>query len=73
MRDNRLLMSVLQRRLGGIMLVFVLLYWNALPAARGVTATARRGVRRAHRRATHSVSVGVGLVSIVLALTLPIH
>jgi uncharacterized membrane protein len=69
--DNRLLLSVYSAGFVGIMLVFVLLYWNVYRkrAALGLTAEeifeARAGAR------THALSLGVGLASIVMAWTLP--
>lgn len=70
--DNRLLLTVYSVGFVGIMLVFVLLYWNVyrkrafLKLTNEETFDARAGVR------THALSMGVGLVSIVLALTLPL-
>lgn len=71
--DNRLLMTVYSLGFVGIMLVFVLLYWNvyrkreALHLSPEAVFDARVGAR------THALSMGVGLVSIVLAQTLPLH
>jgi uncharacterized membrane protein len=70
--DNRLLLTVYSIGFVGIMLVFVLLYWNvhrrrvALGLSAAESFDAFAGVR------THALSMGVGLASIVLALTLPI-
>lgn len=69
--DNRLLLSVYSAGFVGIMLVFVLLYWNVYRkrAALGLSAEeifeARAGAR------THALSMGVGLVSIAMAWLLP--
>lgn len=71
--DNRLLLSVYSLGFVGIMLVFVLLYWNVyrkravLKLSGEEVFDAMVGVR------THALSMGVGLVSIVLAQTLPLN
>jgi hypothetical protein len=71
-RDGRLLMWVYSAGFVAMMFVFVLLYWNQYRrrVALGLTPAqvfdARAGARM------HMVSVTVGLVSIVLALTIPI-
>ena len=71
--DNRLLLSVYSLGFFGIMLVFVLLYWNiyrkraVLNLSGEEVFDAMVGVR------THALSMGVGLVSIVLAQVLPLH
>jgi len=71
--DNRLLLWVYSAGFVGMMLVLALLYLNVYRKRERLGLTpleafeARAGVR------THAVSVFVGLLSIVLALTLPIN
>lgn len=71
--DNRLLLWVYSAGFAGMMGLFALLYWNVyrkrhrLPLSPEDVFDAKAGVR------THFISVGVALVSIVLALTVPIQ
>lgn len=71
--DNRLLLTVYSLGFVGIMLVFVLLYWNVYRKRTALKLTPEEvfdalvGVR------SHGLSIAVGLVSIVLAQTLPLH
>jgi hypothetical protein len=71
--DSRLMMWVYSAGFVAMMSVFALLYWNvyrkrdALGLSPLEIFDARAGVR------THLISVGVGLVSIVMALTLPVY
>jgi uncharacterized membrane protein len=70
--DGRLLMWVYSAGFAAMMFVFVLLYWNVYRRRDRLGLTpaqafeARAGVR------THFVSVFVGVLSVVLALALPI-
>jgi uncharacterized membrane protein len=70
--DNRLLLWVYSAGFAGMMALFALLYWNVyrkrvrLQLSAEDVFDARAGVR------THLISVSVALVSIVLALTVPI-
>jgi hypothetical protein len=70
--DGRLLMWVYSAGFAAMMFVFVLLYWNAYRTRDRLSLTpaqafeARAGIR------THLVSVFVGVLSVILALTLPI-
>jgi hypothetical protein len=72
-QDGRLMMWVYSAGFVAMMLVFALLYWNqykrrdAFALSPEQVFAARTGAR------THLLSVGVGLVSIVLALTVPIE
>jgi len=69
--DNRLLLSVYSGGYAGIMLIFLMLYWN-VHRKRAALALSDRDVFEAWAGArTHSISVGVGLLSIVLAWLLP--
>jgi uncharacterized membrane protein len=69
--DNRLLLSVYSGGFVGMMLVFVLLYWNVYRKRAALQLTpheefdARAGMR------THAVSLGVGLLSVAMAWVLP--
>ena len=71
--DARMMMWIYSAGFVAMMAVFVLLYWNqyrsrdALGLSDQQTFAARTGAR------THVLSVLVGLVSIVLALTVPIQ
>ena len=71
--DNRMLLWVYSAGFVGMMLVLVLLYWNVYRKRKVLELTpedafdARAGAR------THLVSVSVGLLSIVLALTVPVE
>ena len=70
--DARMMMWVYSAGFAAMMVVFALLYWNqyrrrdALRLTDEQAFTARAGAR------THVLSVAVGLVSVVLALTVPI-
>lgn len=72
-QDGRLMMWVYGAGFVAVMLVYAMLYWNqyrqraALALSGQQVFEARTGAR------THLLSVAVGLVSIVLALTLPIE
>ncbi len=72
-QDGRLMMWVYSAGFVAMMLVFALLYWNqyrnraAFALSPEQAFAARTGAR------THLLSVGVGLVSIVLALTVSIE
>jgi uncharacterized membrane protein len=69
--DNRVLLSVYSVGFVGMMLVFVLLYWNVLRKRVALQLTeeeifdARAGAR------THAISMSVGILSIVMAWVLP--
>lgn len=71
-QDGRLMMWVYSAGFVAMMLIFALLYWNqyrqrtAFRLSDEQAFAARTGAR------THLLSVGVGLVSIVMALTVPI-
>jgi uncharacterized membrane protein len=71
--DGRLMMWVYSAGFVAMMLVFVLLYWNQYRqrAAFGLSAEQAFAARTGAR--THMLSVGIGLVSVVLALTVPIQ
>ena len=71
--DNRMLLWVYGAGFVGMMLVLTLLYWNVYRkrAQLGLTPEEAFDARMGAR--THLVSVSVGLVSIVMALTVPIH
>ena len=72
-QDGRLMMWVYSAGFVAMMLVFALLYWNqyrrrtAFGLSPEQAFTARTGAQ------THLLSVGVGLLSIVMALTVPIE
>ena len=71
--EGRMMMWIYSAGFVAMMCVFVLLYWNQyrrrgpLGLSPEQAFAARTGAR------THLVSVGVGLVSVLLALTVPIH
>jgi uncharacterized membrane protein len=71
--DNRLLLWVYSAGFAGMMALFALLYWNVyrkrvrLRLSPEDVFDARAGVR------THFISISVALLSIVLALTVPIQ
>ena len=70
--DNRLLLSVYSVGFVGIMLVFVLLYNNVYRKRERLGLTAEEAFDAHAGARTHGISVCVGLVSIVLAWTLPL-
>lgn len=70
--DNRLLLTVYSIGFVGIMLVFVLLYWNVHRRRVALGLTEEESFDASAGARTHALSMGVGLVSIVLALTLPV-
>ena len=71
--DGRLLMWVYSAGFVGMMLIFVLLYWNTYRRRERLNLTplqvfdAWAGIR------THAISAGVGTLSIVLAFVVPIN
>ena len=71
--DNRMLMWVYSAGFVAMFTIFMLLYWNMYTRRERMQLSQRQvfeawvGVR------THAMSVGVGLLSIVLALTVPIN
>ena len=71
--DNRMLMWVYSAGFVAMFAIFMLLYWNMYTRRERMQLSNRQvfeawvGVR------THAMSVGVGLLSIVLALTVPIN
>ena len=71
--DNRLLLSVYSAGFIGIMLVFVLLYWNVYRKREALRLTAEEAFDAYAGVRTHCVSVSVGLLSLVLAWTLPVN
>jgi uncharacterized membrane protein len=71
--DNRLLLSVYSAGFVGIMLVFVLLYWNVYRKREQLELTPEEAFDARAGARTHCVSIGVGLVSLVLAWTLPVN
>jgi uncharacterized membrane protein len=71
--DNRLLLSVYSTGFVGIMLVFVLLYWNVYRKREALQLTAEDAFDAKAGARTHGVSVCVGLVSLALAWTLPVN
>lgn len=70
--DNRFLLSVYSVGFVGIMLVFVMLYNNVYRKRERLALTAEEAFDAHAGARTHSISVCVGLVSIVLAWTLPL-
>jgi uncharacterized membrane protein len=71
--DNRMLMWVYSAGFVAMFTIFTLLYWN-MYARRGWMRLSERQVFEAWAgMRTHALSVIVGLVSIVLALTVPIQ
>jgi uncharacterized membrane protein len=69
--DNRLLLWVYGAGFVGMMLVFVLLYWNVYRKRVVLKLTAEEIFDARAGARTHAVSVGVGILSIVMAVTLP--
>jgi uncharacterized membrane protein len=69
--DNRLLLSVYSGGFVGIMLVYVLLYWNVYRKREALKLTAEDAFDARAGARTHAVSLGVGLLSMVLAWALP--
>ncbi|HEX7283713.1 MAG TPA: TMEM175 family protein [Vicinamibacterales bacterium] len=71
--DNRMLMWVYSAGFAAMFAIFMLLYWNMYTRRERMQLSKRQvfeawvGVR------THAMSVGVGLLSIVLAVTVPIN
>jgi uncharacterized membrane protein len=71
--DARLLMAVYSAGFAAMMLVFVLLYWNVYRRRATLDLTPAQAFEAWAGRRTHLVSVAVGLLSVILALTLPIE
>ena len=71
--DNRLLLWVYSAGFVGMMLVLCLLYLNVYRKREQLQLTGEEAFDAMAGARTHAVSVGVGLLSIVLALTMPIH
>ncbi|HYB97118.1 MAG TPA: TMEM175 family protein [Vicinamibacterales bacterium] len=71
--DNRLLLSVYSAGFVGIMLVFVLLYWNVYRRRDALRLSDEDVFDAAAGARTHALSTCVGLVSLVLAWTLPVN
>jgi hypothetical protein len=70
--DNRLLLSVYSVGFVGIMLVFVMLYNNVYRKRAQLGLTAEESFDAHAGARTHAISMCLGLVSIVLAWTLPL-
>ncbi len=71
MIDNRLLLSVYSAGFVGIMLVYVLLYWNVYRKREVLKLSAEDAFDARAGARTHAISLSVGLVSIVMAWVLP--
>ena len=70
--DNRMLLWVYSSGFVGMMLVFVLLYWNVYRKRHVLGLTAEEAFDARMGARTHMISVSVGLLSIVMALTIPV-
>ena len=71
--DNRLLLTVYSVGFVGIMLVFVLLYANVYRKRHTLNLSREDAFDAFAGARTHAISLSLGLVSIVLAWTLPIN
>jgi hypothetical protein len=71
--DNRMLMWVYSAGFVGMFTIFTLLYWNMYSRREWMKLTERQVFEAWAGARTHALSVLVGLVSIVLALTVPIE
>jgi uncharacterized membrane protein len=71
--DSRLLMWVYSAGFAAMMFVFVLLYWNVYRKRAALSLTPAQAFDAWAGIRSHLLSVSVGVLSIVLALTLPIH
>jgi uncharacterized membrane protein len=69
--DSRLMMWVYSAGFVAMMAVFVLLYWNVYRKREALGLSPREAFDARAGARTHLISVGVGLLSIALALTLP--
>jgi uncharacterized membrane protein len=69
--DNRLLLSVYSAGFVGIMLVFVLLYHHVYRKREALALTAEEVFDAQAGARTHAISMSVGLLSILMAWTLP--
>lgn len=69
--DNRVLLSVYSAGFVGIMLVFVLLYWNVYRKRAVLKLTDEEIFDAAAGARTHALSLVVGVISIVMAWALP--
>ena len=72
-QDGRLMMWVYSAGFVAMMLVFALLYWNQYRNRAAFALSAEQAFAARTGARTHLLSVAVGLVSIVLALTVPIQ
>jgi len=71
--DNRMLLSVYSVGFVGIMLVFVMLYNNVYRKRERLGLSAEEAFDASAGARTHAISMSLGLVSIVLAWTLPLN
>ena len=71
--DNRMLLWVYGAGFVGMMLVLTLLYWNVYRKRTQLGLTPEEAFDARMGARTHLVSVSVGLLSIVMALTVPIQ
>jgi uncharacterized membrane protein len=71
--DGRLMMWVYSAGFVSMMLIFVLLYWNQYRRRSAFRLSDKQAFEARTGARTHTLSVGVGLVSIALALTVPIE
>ena len=69
--DHRLLLSVYGLGYIGIMLVFVLLYWNVYRKRRALGLTPEEAFDARAGARTHALSMSVGVLSVVMAWALP--
>jgi uncharacterized membrane protein len=72
-QDGRLMMWVYSAGFVAMMLIFVLLYWNQYRRRTAFRLSDEQAFAARTGAWTHLLSVGVGLVSIGLALTVPIE
>lgn len=71
--DARLMMWVYSAGFAAMMLVFAMLYWNQYRRRTVFNLSAEQAFAARTGARTHMLSVAVGLTSIALALTVPIH
>ena len=71
--DGRMMMWVYSAGFMAMMFVFVLLYWNQYRRRTTLGLSPEQAFAARTGAQTHMVSVGVGLVSVVLSLTVPIQ
>lgn len=71
--DGRMMMWVYSAGFVAVMAIFVLLYWNQYRRRQALGLTEEQAFLALAGARTHMLSMGVGTISIILALTVPVN